>query len=73
MYMTSVNEGYHEDVLRAFFRIKVHDLGALLPRVLEVVRRSVYEITQSLTENLPQANEIILVREIASPRHRGLG
>lgn len=60
--MLDAGEGHHEDFMRAFFRLNVQDLGALLPRVNDIVKRSAYEVTQSLTENLPQANDIVLVR-----------
>ncbi|PSR74094.1 hypothetical protein PHLCEN_2v10050 [Hermanssonia centrifuga] len=58
--MNEAGEGHHEDLMRAFFRLRVQDIGALLPHVLEIVRRSSYEITHSLTDTIPQANEIIL-------------
>ncbi|THG99186.1 hypothetical protein EW026_g3129 [Hermanssonia centrifuga] len=58
--MNEAGEGHHEDLMRAFFRLRVQDIGALLPHVLEIVRRSSYEITHSLTDTIPQANEIVL-------------
>ncbi|KAF7796966.1 hypothetical protein EIP86_008154 [Pleurotus ostreatoroseus] len=58
--MNAVGEGHHEDLMRAFFRLKVQDLSALLPHVLSLVRRSSYELTRSLTDNVPQANDIVL-------------
>ncbi|KAJ3533367.1 hypothetical protein NM688_g7291 [Phlebia brevispora] len=60
VYMHSVEEGYHEDLMRAFFRLKVQELSALLPHVMNIIRRSTHEITQSLTDNVPQANNIVL-------------
>ena len=64
MYMNAVGEGHHEDLMRAFFRLKVQDLSALLPHVLSLLRRSSYELTRSLTDNAPQANDIVLVRPL---------
>ena len=61
-FMQDAGEGHHEDYMRAFFRLQVQDLAALLPRINELIRRSSYEVTQSLTENLPQANDVVLVR-----------
>lgn len=61
-FMRDVGEGHHEDYMRAFFRLKAQDLGALLPRINDIIRRSSYEVTQSLSENLPQANDVVLVR-----------
>jgi nuclear pore complex protein Nup133 len=60
-YMHDAGESHHEDYMRAFFRLKARDLGALLPRVGDVVIRSSSEVTQSLAENLPQGNDIVLV------------
>ena len=57
-YMQDAGESHHEDYMRAFFRLKAQDLGALLLRVGDVVRRSSYDV---LAENLPQGNDIVLV------------
>ena len=60
-YLESVGEGYHEDFVRAFFRLKVHDLGGLLPHVVEIIRKASHEHSRSLAEEVWQANEIVLV------------
>lgn len=59
-YMQDIGEGHHEDYMRAFFRLKAHELGAILPRINDIIKRSSYEVTQSLSANLPQANDAIL-------------
>lgn len=56
-----MGEGYHEDFVRAFFRLKVHDLGGLLPHVVEIIRKASHEHSRSLAEEVWQANEIVLV------------
>jgi len=60
-YMNEVGEGHHEDIVRAFFRYRVSDIGNLLPHVMEIVRQSAYELGQSLSAALPEANRIVLV------------
>lgn len=59
--MSAVGEGYHEDVVRAFFRYKVGDIGSLLSHVMEHTRKSAYELGRSLSATLPEANRIVLV------------
>jgi nuclear pore complex protein Nup133 len=61
IFMDANGEGHHEDFMRAFFRLKVRDLGALLPHVAEVLERSQHEVTHSRSETIPQANDILLV------------
>lgn len=60
--MNDIGEGHHEDSLRAFLRLRVRDLGGLLPHVAELVRRSLSEMTGRSTQVIPQANQIVLVR-----------
>ncbi|KAI0374941.1 hypothetical protein BV20DRAFT_934524 [Pilatotrama ljubarskyi] len=59
-YMNDVGEGHHEDCLRAFLRLRVRDLGGLLPHVAELVRRSSSEMNGKPTETVPQANQVVL-------------
>ncbi|KAI0362165.1 hypothetical protein OH77DRAFT_1515456 [Trametes cingulata] len=59
-YMNALGEGHHEDCLRAFLRLRVRDLGGLLPHVLELVSRSSSEMNGKSAETVPQANQIIL-------------
>ncbi|KAF7967089.1 hypothetical protein HWV62_35891 [Athelia sp. TMB] len=59
-YMDGVGEGHHEDVVRAFFRYRAGDIENLLPHVVEVTRKSAYELGRSLAASLPEANRIVL-------------
>ncbi|KAH9900978.1 Non-repetitive/WGA-negative nucleoporin C-terminal-domain-containing protein [Cubamyces lactineus] len=59
-YMNDIGEGHHEDSLRAFLRLRVRDLGGLLPHVAELVRRSLSEMNGRSTQVIPQANQIVL-------------
>ncbi|OSX65290.1 hypothetical protein POSPLADRAFT_1054050 [Postia placenta MAD-698-R-SB12] len=59
-YMDAVGEGNHDDFVRAFFRMKVEDLGGLLPYVLGIVRQSSYEHSLSLPDDISQANWIVV-------------
>jgi nuclear pore complex protein Nup133 len=60
-YMHSIGEAYHEDVMRAFFRLRASDIGQLLPYAKVIVERSTHERGRSLSNALPEANSIILV------------
>ncbi|KAH9856929.1 Non-repetitive/WGA-negative nucleoporin C-terminal-domain-containing protein [Lenzites betulinus] len=59
-YMNALGEGHHEDCLRAFLRLRVRDLGGLLPQAVELVRRSSSQMGGKSTETIPQANQIVL-------------
>ena len=59
--MTAIGEGYHEDGIRAFLRLRVRDLGGLLPHIAELVRVSASSMNGNPSEVIPQANQIILV------------
>jgi len=56
-YMAEIEEGFHEDVMRAFFRLRVGSIGQLLAQVVDVTSHSSVEPAQSL----PDSNRIILV------------
>ncbi|EIN07336.1 hypothetical protein PUNSTDRAFT_71669 [Punctularia strigosozonata HHB-11173 SS5] len=60
-YMADVGEGHHEDLMRAFFRLKVADLGKILPKVLESVQKSAYNMNRATVTVLPEANHILCV------------
>ncbi|KDQ60778.1 hypothetical protein JAAARDRAFT_190924 [Jaapia argillacea MUCL 33604] len=59
-YMNEVDEGHHEDFMRAFFRLKVADLGRLMSHVMNITRRSSYEMNRRLSDALPEANRVVL-------------
>lgn len=67
-YMNALGEGHHEDCLRAFLRLRVRDLGGLLPQVAELVRRSSSEMGGKSAETIPQANQITLVGQLRHTR-----
>jgi len=60
-YMNEVAEGHHDDIVRAFFRYRVGDIGNLFSHVMEITRKSAYELGRSLSVALPEANRIVLV------------
>lgn len=59
--MNAIGEGYHEDGFRAFLRLRVRDMGGLLPHVAELVRVSSSNMDGKAPEVIPQANHIVLV------------
>ncbi|KAH9934994.1 uncharacterized protein B0H18DRAFT_1082732 [Fomitopsis serialis] len=71
-FMVAVGEGYHEDFVRAFFRLKIQDIGSLLPHVLEIVRQASREHPRSLPDDIWQANEIVLTIIQSALDHRDL-
>ncbi|KZT70169.1 hypothetical protein DAEQUDRAFT_709105 [Daedalea quercina L-15889] len=71
-YLEATGEGYHEDFVRAFFRLKIRDLGGLLPHVVEIVRQASHEHTPSLSDDIWQANEIVLTILQSALDHRDL-
>jgi nuclear pore complex protein Nup133 len=60
--MHTIGEGHYEDVMRAFFRTRASDIYQLLPHVMDIVERSTHERGRSLSNALPEANMIVLVR-----------
>ncbi|KAA1471121.1 hypothetical protein DENSPDRAFT_837049 [Dentipellis sp. KUC8613] len=59
-YMNDVNEGHHEDFMRAYFRLRVNDLGKILPYVVTIAARQLSEDPGSARTTLPEVNSIIL-------------
>lgn len=64
-YMTAIGEDHHEDGIRAFLRMRVRDLGGLIPHVAELVRVSASDMNGRIAEVIPQANQIVMVRSHA--------
>lgn len=60
--MNQVGEGHHDDLMRAFFRLRVADIGRLLPHVRDGTRRLLGETPAKHPDILSEANVIILVR-----------
>jgi nuclear pore complex protein Nup133 len=64
-YMNQVGEGHHDDLMRAFFRLRVADIGRLLPHVRDGTRRLLGEAPAKRPDVLSEANGIILVCNIS--------
>ena len=60
--MSQAGEGHHEDFMRAFFRLRVGDLGKLLPFVMDITRKSLSDGAHNSPAVLTEANGILLVR-----------
>ncbi|KAJ6596941.1 hypothetical protein DFH09DRAFT_1403501 [Mycena vulgaris] len=60
LYMESVQEGHHEDIVRAFFRLRVGDMGHLLAQVTDVTAKLAEDSGRDLVELLPEANRVVL-------------
>lgn len=56
-YMEVVGEQYHEDCVRAFFRLRVDGIGELLLHVADILRRNHHNLSYYISE----ANQTILV------------
>jgi hypothetical protein len=60
-FMSDADDSEHDDVVRAFFRYRVLDLGRLVSRILDITQRTEFETGRTLAEVLPEANSIVLV------------
>jgi nuclear pore complex protein Nup133 len=61
-YMDGIEEGHHEDIMRAFFRLHVGDIGELLAQVTDVTAKLAQsDGSRDLSELLPEANRVVLV------------
>jgi nuclear pore complex protein Nup133 len=63
-YMDQVGEGHHDDLMRAFFRLRVADIGKLLPHIRDGTRRQLGDVPANMTDVLSEANGIVLVRHL---------
>ncbi|KAJ7774888.1 hypothetical protein B0H16DRAFT_78349 [Mycena metata] len=59
-YMESIEEGHYEDIVRAFFRLRVGDMGLLLAQVTDVTAKLAQHSGRDLVGLLPEANRVIL-------------
>ena len=59
--MEEVGDANHEDVMRAFFRSRVADMGKLIKKVVDVVMRAPAESDIDLKRLLPETNRVVLV------------
>jgi nuclear pore complex protein Nup133 len=68
-YMNHVGEGHHDDLMRAFFRLRVADIGKLLPHIRDGTRRQLGDVPANMTDVLSEANGIVLVRHVLRNAH----
>ncbi|KAI0302174.1 Non-repetitive/WGA-negative nucleoporin C-terminal-domain-containing protein [Russula brevipes] len=59
-YMNQVGEGHHDDLMRAFFRLRVADIGRLLPHVRDGTRRLLGDVPANIPNILSEANGVVL-------------
>lgn len=75
-FMRAEDEGDHEDILRAFFRLKVGEIGRLLVEVVDTTLKMSRETGRSLGSILPEANRVLYVSQaqphFAFPFHRSI-
>jgi nuclear pore complex protein Nup133 len=60
-YMNQVGEGNHDDLMRAFFRLRIADIGKLLPHVRDGTRRLLGDVPANIRDILSEANGVVLV------------
>ena len=60
--MEKIGEGHHEDLVRAFFRLRVADLGRFLPHIVEEARKLLNDAPDTRIETISDTNVAILVR-----------
>jgi nuclear pore complex protein Nup133 len=63
-YMEEIGEGHHDDFMRAFFRLRVQDIGEITQCILSILNK-VKEKAPSqsaLGPTLAEANRSVLVR-----------
>lgn len=59
--MEDIGEANHEDIMRAFFRLRVGDIGKLLKKIGDVTARASRATGRNIVEFLPEANRAIAV------------
>lgn len=58
--MSEIHEGSHEDVLRAFFRLRVADIGRLIKKVKGAATSAARNTGHNIVDFLPEANRIVI-------------
>lgn len=58
--MTEIGESVHEDVLRAFFRLRVNDIGRLIKKVKDAATVAARNTGRNIADFLPEANCIVI-------------
>lgn len=63
-YMKDIGEGHHDDFMRAFFRLRVQDIGEITTWILPILNRVMAETPSlpAMGATLAEANKIVLVR-----------
>ncbi|EGO21494.1 hypothetical protein SERLADRAFT_451525, partial [Serpula lacrymans var. lacrymans S7.9] len=56
-YMEAIADNNHEDIIRAFFKYRVSDIGKLLPYILQAIQNSARDVARDLSVSLPEANK----------------
>ncbi|KAF8077905.1 hypothetical protein FPV67DRAFT_1405325 [Lyophyllum atratum] len=59
-YMAEIGQGHHEDIIRAFFRLRVGDIGLLVRKAGEAATQTARLTGRDMIEFLPEANRIVL-------------
>lgn len=60
--MNDINESHHEDVIRAFFKLRVADLAQIIGRLPETVDRGLATtVKNAKNEFVAEANRVTLV------------
>lgn len=59
-HMAEIGEGGHEDVLRAFFRFRVADIGRLIKKVKDTATAAARNTGRNIVDFLPEANRIVI-------------
>ena len=61
--MKDIGEGHHDDFMRAFFRLRVQDIGEITSWILSILNRVRAEAPSlpALGPTLAEANKIVLV------------
>lgn len=58
--MAEIGEGFHEDVLRAFFRLCVADIGRLVKKVKGAATAAARNTGRNIVDVLPETNRIVI-------------
>lgn len=60
-YMEEIGDDSHEDLVRAFFRTRVSDIGQVLQKVSDIAQKAAKRSSSSVNQILPEANRIVVV------------
>lgn len=62
--MNEHEANYHEDFMRAFFKFHLNDLGLVMEQIPDVCLNAAQQTSRNIGDLLPEANRILLVRDI---------